>query len=333
MKLATLDDGTRDGQLAVVSRDLKTAHIADGIAPTLQAALDDWAFIAPQLAALYEQLNAGQGRRIFDFDPANCLAPLPRAHGWASAAAYPHGAELERNAVAAGLPAPDALEPLMSAGTGTLLGPRADLVLAHQEWGIDFGAGLAAIVDDVPMGATPDEAHGRIRLLALVNEVTLRQLVIDERDKGAGYLQSRPATAFSPVAVTPDELGDAWRGGKLHLPLLSSWNGTAVGKPDAGVDMAFNFPQLVAHLCRSRRAGAGTIVSAGPVSNRDGGRRGAAPGYGCIAEQRWREMIADGLPTTAFMQHGDTVRIEMLDERGKSVFGAIEQVLKVGGGA
>ena len=313
MKLATIKDGSRDGQLAVVARDLKTAHMADAIAPTLRAALDDWAFIAPQLDALYAQLNAGQARRAFDFDPAACMAPLPRTHALASAAAWPtHLALLD--------------EPLTTQGGGELLGACDDIVLAHEEWGIDFGAGIAAIVDDLPAGATPDEAHGRIRLLMLANEVTLRALLPDELAKGGGPLHARPATGFSPVALTPDELGDAWRGGKLHLRIKSTWNGNVVGQPDAGADMAFNFPQLIAHLCKTRALQAGSILCAGPVSNKDSSKRGAlAPGYSCIAQQRSSETIADGAPSTPFMRFGDTIRIEMVDEKGKPVFGAIEQ--------
>ena len=324
MKLATIHDGSRDGQLAVVSRDLKTAHMADAIAPTLQAALDDWAFISPQLDNLYEGLNRGEARRAFDFDPARCMAPLPRAYQWAEGAAYLPHLELEQRAAKRALPETLREEPLLGLGAGDdLLGPQDDIVLAHEEWGIDFGAGLAAIVDDVPMGATPDAAHGRIRLLMLANGIALRNLAAAEREKGAGLLQARPATACSPLAVTPDELGDAWRGGKLHLALRSTWNGHLAGKPEAGADMAFNFPQLIAYLCRSRKLRAGSIVGSGVVSNRDAGL-----GYGCIAEQRWRETVADGAPSTPFMRFGDIIRIEMLDEKGKSIFGAIEQTLQ-----
>jgi fumarylacetoacetate (FAA) hydrolase len=324
MKLATIKDGSRDGQLAVVSRDLKSAHMADAIAPTLQAALDDWAFIAPQLDALYAQLNAGQARRSFDFDPARCMAPLPRAFQWADGSAYVNHVELVRRARGAEMPASFWEEPLMyQGGSDDLLGPTDDIVLAHEEWGIDFESEVAVIVDDVPMGATPDEAHGRIRLLMLANDVSLRNLIPAELAKGFGFLQSKPATSFSPVAVTPDELGDAWRGGKLHLPLRSTLNGNLVGQPDAGVDMVFNFPQLIAHLCKSRNVRAGSIVGSGTVSNKD-----AAVGYSCIAEQRCRETIADGEPSTPFMRFGDTIRIEMLDEKKKSIFGPIEQIVK-----
>ncbi|WP_323140454.1 fumarylacetoacetate hydrolase family protein [Massilia phyllosphaerae] len=325
MKLATLKDGSRDGQLAVVARDLKTAHIADGIAPTLQAALDDWPFIAPQLDALYAELNAGRARRPFEFDPARCMAPLPRAFQWVDASAYLNHVELVRKARGAEMPPSLHDDPLMvQGGSDDFLGPLDDIVLAHEEWGIDFEAEVAVITGDVPMGATPDQAHGQIRLLMLANDVSLRSLIPPELAKGFGFLQSKPATAFSPVAVTPDELGDAWRGGKVHLPLRSAWNGRPVGQPDAGVDMAFNFPQLIAHLCKTRKARAGSIVGSGTVSNRD-----VSKGYSCIAEQRCLETIEHGEPVTTFMRFGDTIRIEMLDEAGKSVFGAIEQTVKL----
>ncbi|RYE80432.1 MAG: FAA hydrolase family protein, partial [Oxalobacteraceae bacterium] len=255
MKLATLKDGSRDGQLAVVARDLKTAHIADGIAPTLQAALDDWPFIAPQLDALYTELNAGRARRPFEFDAARCMAPLPRAFQWVDGAAYLNHVELVRKARGAELPPSSDDDPLMvQGGSDDFLGPLDDIVLAHEEWGIDFEAKVAVVTGDVPMGATPDQAHGQIRLLMLANDVSLRNLIPPELAKGVGLLQAKPATAFSPVAVTPDELGDAWRGGKVQLPLRSTWNGRLVGQPDAGVDMTFNFPQLIAHLCKTRNA-------------------------------------------------------------------------------
>jgi fumarylacetoacetate (FAA) hydrolase len=324
MKLATLNDGTRDGQLVVVSRDLKTAHVADGVAPTLQAALDDWAFIGPQLADLSLQLNEGKARRPFDFDPTRCMAPLPRAYGWADGSAYVNHVELVRRARNAEMPASFWEDPLMyQGGSDDFLGPTDPIVLAHEEWGIDFEAEVAVVSGDVPMGATPDEAHGQIRLLMLANDVSLRKLIPEELAKGFGFLQSKPATAFSPVAVTPDELGGAWRGGKVHLPLRSIWNGHPVGQPDAGTDMVFNFPQLIAHLCKSRNVRAGTIVGSGTVSNKDAGK-----GYSCIAEKRCLEIIADGAASTPFMRFGDTIRIEMLDEKGKSIFGAIEQTVK-----
>ena len=306
MKLATLKDGTRDGQLAVVARDLKTAHIADGISPTLQAALDDWAFIAPQLAALYEELNAGRARRPFDFDPGRCMAPLPRAYQYVAGA--DHAGQSDG-------------EPRMAQyGSDDLLGPTDDIVVAHEEWGIDFGAGVAAVTGDVAMGAIPDEAHQQIRLLMLVNEVSLRNLIPSDPAGGAGVLHSRPAASFSPVAVTPDELGDAWRDGKVHLRLRTSWNGRLVGQLDSGAEMPFNFAQLVAHVARTRNVRAGSVVGAGIVSGRD-----ASHGYASIAEQRRRELAEHGQAVTQFMRFGDQLRIEMLDEREQSVLGAIEQ--------
>ena len=324
MKLATLRDGTRDGQLAVVSRDLKTAQLADGVARTLQRALDDWHFIAPQLETIYHALNDGRGRRSFDFEPANCMAPLPRAFQRAGGAAYVNYLELMYKARGADMPASFWDEPLMyQGGSDALFGSTDDIELAHAQWGIDFAAEVAAITDDVPMGATPDQAHQRIRLLMLANDISLRNLVADELDKGFGFLHSKPATSFSPVAVTPDELDAAWKGGKVHLPLRSTWNGKLVGQPHAGVDMTFNFPKLIAHLARSRDVRAGTIVGSGAVSNKDAKR-----GYSCIAEQRALEMIAGGMPVTPLMAFGDSIRIEMLGADGKSVFGAIEQTDK-----
>jgi fumarylacetoacetate (FAA) hydrolase len=297
MKLATLNDGTRDGQLAVVSRDLKIAHIADGIAPTLQAALDDWHFIAPQLATLYADLNANRARRSFDFDPGHCMAPLPRAYQLAVGAVFGDHVDDEPR--------------MLQCASDDLLGPTDDIVVAHEQWGIDFGAGMAVVTGDVARGATPDDAHQQIRLLMLVNEVSLRNL---------GALQSRLATGFSPVAVTPDELGEAWRDAKVHLPLRASWNGQLVGQPDAGADMAFNFAQLIAHLARARNVRAGSIVGSGIAANRDTSR-----GYASIVQQRGREVAEHGQAVTQFMFFGDTVRVEVLDEKGTSVFGAIEQ--------
>jgi fumarylacetoacetate (FAA) hydrolase len=324
MKLATINDGTRDGQLAVVARDLRTAHLADGIAPTLQAALDDWPFIAPQLADLYQLVNSGRAAKSFEFDPAKCMAPLPRAFQWADGSAYVNHVELVRKARGADMPESFWEEPLMyQGGSDDFIGPTGDIVLAHEEWGIDFEAEVAVITGDVPMGVTPDQAQLHIRLLMLVNDVSLRNLIPPELAKGFGFLQSKPASSFSPVAVTPDELGESWKDGKVHLPLRSTWNGKLVGQPNAGVDMVFNFPQLIAHLSKSRNARAGTIVGSGTVSNKD-----ARKGYSCIAEKRCLELIADGVASTPFMLFGDTIRIEMLDAAGKSIFGAIEQAVR-----
>ncbi|HEV2609124.1 MAG TPA: fumarylacetoacetate hydrolase family protein [Noviherbaspirillum sp.] len=328
MKLATLKDGSRDGQLIVVSRDLKTAHVADGIAPTLQRALDDWPFMAPQLEALYEQLNAGKTTRSFDFDPARCMAPLPRAFQWADGSSYVNHVELVRKARNAEMPASFWHEPLMyQGGSDDFIGPTDDIRLGSEEWGIDFEGEVAVITDDVPMGATAGQAASHIKLLMLVNDVSLRNLIPTELAKGFGFFQSKPASSFSPVAVTPDELGSAWQDGKVHLPLRVTWNGVIVGQPNAGIDMVFSFPQLIAHLARTRNARAGSIVGSGTVSNKD-----SSKGYTCIAEKRCLEMIADGEAKTPFMKFGDTVRIEMLDAQGKSIFGAINQKVVQGGG-
>lgn len=321
MKLATYKDGSRDGQLVVVSRDLSTAHYATGIASKLQHVLDDWNFVSPQLQDLSDSLNSSKARHAFPFNPAQCMAPLPRAYQWADGSAFINHVELVRKARNAEVPATFYTDPLMyQGGSDDFLGPMDDIVLAHEEWGIDFEAEVAVITGDVPMGSTPDQAYQQIRLLMLVNDVSLRNLIAPELAKGFGFLQSKPASSFSPVAVTPDELGEAWNGGKVHLPLRSTWNGKLVGQPQAGVDMVFNFPQLIAHLCKSRNARAGTIVGSGTVSNKD-----AKKGFSCIAEKRCLEMIADGVASTPFMLFGDTIRIEMVDAANKSIFGAIEQ--------
>ena len=322
MKLATIKDGTRNGQLAVVSRDLKTAQLADGIAPTLQHALDDWNFIAPQLEAVYERLNAGRGINSFEFEPKNCMAPLPRAYQWADGSSYVNHVELVRKARNAEMPESFWHDPLMyQGGSDDFIGPNDDIALMSEEWGIDFESEIAVITGDVPMGVKVQHANEHIRLLMLVNDVSLRNLIPAELAKGFGFFQSKPASSFSPVAVTPDELGDAWKDGKVHLPLRSTWNDTLVGQPNAGVDMVFSFPQLITHLCKTRNARAGTIIGSGTVSNND-----PKKGYSCIAEKRALEMIAnEGQATTEFMKFGDKIRIEMLDKNGKSIFGAIDQ--------
>jgi fumarylacetoacetate (FAA) hydrolase len=323
MKLATLRDGSRDGQLAVVSRDLTTAHFASGIAGRMQQLLDDWQFVAPQLDDLYQTLNEGRARHAFPFDPAQCMAPLPRAYQWADGSAYVNHVELVRKARNAEMPETFWTDPLMyQGGSDDLLGPRDPIVCADENWGIDFEAEVAVVTDDVPMSATPQAAAEHIRLLMLVNDVSLRNLIPAELAKGFGFFQSKPATAFSPVAVTPDELGSAWSGRKLALPLLVHWNGKRVGQANAGDDMVFDFAQLIAHVCKTRNVRAGSIVGSGTVSNKD-----AARGYSCIAEQRALEMIAGGKAVTPFMRYGDSVRIEMLDAQGASIFGAIEQTV------
>jgi len=323
MKLATLKDGTRDGQLVVVSRDLRTAAIADAIVPTLQRALDDWTFYAPQLLDLSDSLNQGRARHAFAFDPKACMAPLPRAFQWADGSAYVNHVELVRRARNAEMPPEFWTDPLMYQGGGDdLLGPTDDIVCASEAYGIDFEAEVAVITTDVPMTVKPADALRHVRLLMLVNDVSLRNLVPAELGKGFGFFQSKPATAFSPVAVTPDELGDAWREGRVHRPMIVHWNGKKVGQPDCGTDMVFNFGQLIAHAAKTRNVRAGSIVGSGTVSNKDTKR-----GYCCIAEKRCLETIEDGAPTTEFMKFGDSVKIEMFDEAGKSVFGAIDQAV------
>jgi fumarylacetoacetate (FAA) hydrolase len=324
MKLATLKDGSRDGQLAVVSRDLTTAHFAGGIAGTLQRALDDWNFIAPQLEDLYATLNGGKARHAFPFDPLRCMAPLPRAFQWADGSAYLNHVELVRKARGAEVPASFYEDPLMYQGASDdLLGPCDDVPFpapAGTGWGIDFEAEIAVVTGDVPIGASPEQALEGVRLLMLVNDWSLRNLIPAELAKGFGFLQSKPATAFGPVAVTPDELGLSWQGGRVHLALTSSWNGERFGHCDAGPEMTFHFGQLIAHVAKTRKLGAGSIVGSGTVSNKDWSR-----GCSCIAEKRAIETIESGAPKTAFMQFGDRIRIEMTGADGSSVFGAIDQ--------
>ena len=332
MKLATYQDGSRDGQLVVVSRDLETAHYATGIAHRLQQALDDWNFIAPQLQDLYETLNGGKARHAFPFDPAQCLAPLPRAYQWCDGSAYLNHVELVRAARGAEVPESYFKEPLMyQGGSDDLQGARAPIRGLDPAWGIDFEAEVAVVTADVPQGATPEQGLDAVRLVMLANDVSLRELIPAELAKGFGFLQGKPATAFSPVAVTPDELGDAWQGGRVHLTLQTTWNGRKVGLCDAGPDMRFSFGDLIAHAAKTRRLAAGTIVGSGTVSNpgveKDGGRREWPKGYSCIAEKRAMEQLQDGAAKTGYLQPGDTVRIEMKGRDGQSVFGAIEQVV------
>ncbi|HQX78663.1 MAG TPA: fumarylacetoacetate hydrolase family protein [Steroidobacteraceae bacterium] len=320
MKLASLKSG-RDGRLVVVSHDLTHCVVAEGIAATLQAALDEWATVAPQLAALAARLEAGTVAAAKPFDPRACAAPLPRAHHWVDGSAYVNHVELVRQARGAEMPASFWTDPLIyQGGSDDLLGPTDDAPFMSEDFGIDLEAEIAVIVDDVPMGVSPQVAAGHIRLLTLVNDWSLRNLIPGELAKGFGFYQSKPATAFSPVAVTPDELGDAWRDGKVHLPLVSRINEAPFGAPDAGVDMTFSFPQLIAHAARTRRLGAGAIVGSGTVSNYDRSR-----GSSCLAEKRTLEVLAGGRPETPFLRFGDRVRIEMFDTTGHSIFGAIDQ--------
>ena len=329
MKLAPYKDGSRDGQLVVVSRDLTTAHYATGIANRLQQALDDWNFISPQLQDLYDTLNHGKARHAFPFDPTLCMAPLPRAYQWADGSAYLNHVELVRAARGAELPESYFTDPLMyQGGSDDFLGAHDAIRVASEDFGIDFEAELAVITGDVPMAATPEQGLDAIRLLMLVNDVSLRHLIPDELAKGFGFFHGKPSTAFGPVAVTPDELGEAWIEGRVHLTMQVDWNGRKVGRCDAGPDMRFHFGQLIAHAARTRRLRAGSIIGSGTVSNpgvEKDGRREWPKGYGCIAEKRAMETIQDGAPKTDYMRFGDTVRIEMKGKDGESVFGAIEQ--------
>lgn len=318
MKLATYKDASRDGQLVVVSRDLSTAHYATDIAGRLQQVLDDWRFMAPPLQELYDRLNSGRARHAFPFDPARCMAPLPRAHQWASGPAY--ASHVERLGRLPGAALPDGLyaEPLLRQGAGdSFLGPCDAVAVASEASGIDFEAQLAVVTGDVPRGASPEQALGGIRLLMLASSLCLRSV---GQAEGLGALHARPATAFGPVAVTLDEAGDAWRQGRLGLGLQTTWNGRRFGLCDAGAGMAFHFGQLVSHLCRTRAAGAGSIVGAGPASHPD-----ASQGYSCIAEKRAVEAADTGKPGTRFMKFGDTLRLEVKGRSGQSLFGAIEQ--------
>ena len=321
MKLATYKDGSRDGQLVVVSRDLSTAHYATGVAQRLQQVLDDWNFLAPQLQDLYDTLNHGKARHAFAFEPKRCMAPLPRAYQWADGSAYLNHVELTRKARNATVPESFYQDPLMyQGGSDDFMGPCDDVVCVSEAHGIDFEAEVAVVVGDVPMGATPDQGLDGIRLVMLANDVSLRHLIPPELAKGMGFVQSKPATAFSPVAVTLDELGAAWDRGRLHLVMQSTWNGRKVGMCDAGPEMTFHFGQLIAHLAKTRNVRAGSIIGSGTVSNKDWARD-----YGCIAEKRCIEIIQDGQAQTDFMKFGDTIRIEMMGRDGQSVFGAIDQ--------
>jgi fumarylacetoacetate (FAA) hydrolase len=338
MKLATYKDGSRDGMLVVVSRDLTQAVYPTGIANTLQAALDDWNFISPQLQDVSVQLNHHKLKHAFPFDPSRCMAPLPRAYQWADGSAFINHVELVRLARKSEVPANYYTEPLMyQGGSDDFLGPMDDIVCVDTAHGIDFEAELAVITGDVPMQTTPEQALESIRLVMLANDLSLRHLIPDELAKSFGFLQSKPATAFSPVAVTPDELASPglvspWRNGRLHLTVSSTWNGQVVGRCDAGEEMTFHFGQLIAHLCKTRNVSAGSVIGSGTISNRAAvdaqGQKTWPLGYSCIAEQRAIETILHGIPITEYMQFNDTIKIEMLGTDGLSIFGAIDQVVK-----
>ncbi|MYN45123.1 2-keto-4-pentenoate hydratase [Pseudoduganella sp. FT93W] len=333
MKLATLKDGSRDGRLVVVSRDLSRYQHVPKIAATMQHALDNWELVAPRLEQVYAALNAGELLDTQPFDQNFCHSPLPRAYQWADGSAYINHVELVRKARNAEVPASFYSDPLMyQGGSDSFVGPRDPVYALSEEWGIDLEAEVAVITGDVRMGASLDDSARAIRLVMLVNDVSLRNLIPNELAKGFGFFQSKPASAFSPVAVTPDELGAHWADSKVHLPLLVELNHQPFGKPNAGEDMTFNFAQLVAHAATTRELVAGTIIGSGTVSNKQGSLHGSSianggVGYCCLAEVRMYETIETGKPQTSYLHFGDTVRIEMHDGQGSSIFGAIEQTI------
>ncbi len=321
MKVGSLKTGGRDGTLIVVSPDLTRAVRVPGIAPTLQTALDNWEIVSPELESVYHLLNKGEMADVFSLDLLQLASPLPRAYQWADGSVYLNHVELVRKARGAELPDNLRTDPLIyQGGSDGFLGPFDPIPVASEDWGIDFEAEVAVITDDVPMGVTVGEASEHIKLVILANDVSLRNLIPNELAKGFGFFQGKPASAFSPVAVSPNELGTAWDGRKLNLPLSTWFNGKLFGNPDAGVDMAFDFPALMAHAARTRSLAAGSIIGSGTVSNRDRSR-----GCSCIAERRMIEIIEQKTPSTPFMRFGDRVHIEMLDPEGRSIFGAIDQ--------
>ncbi|KAA0010236.1 fumarylacetoacetate hydrolase family protein [Billgrantia pellis] len=331
MKLATLKNG-RDGELLVVSRDLGQAVSASDIAATLQQAIENWDAVSPKLEARYAELNDGSAEGAFTLDQSKLHSPLPRSFHWADGSAYLNHVKLVRQARGAELPESFWNDPLMYQGGGDrFLAPTEDIEAVSEEHGIDFEGEIAVITDDVPMAVTPEQATGHIKLLMLVNDVSLRGLIPGELAKGFGFFQAKPASSFSPICVTPDELGDAWQEGKVHLPLTVHLNGEKFGEPEAGPDMIFSFPELVAHAARTRYLGAGAIVGSGTVSNPDANGGPGKPiadggvGYSCLAEVRMVEKILYDEVKTPFMRFGDRVRIEMFDRQGKSIFGAIDQ--------
>ncbi|MCL1145167.1 fumarylacetoacetate hydrolase family protein [Shewanella marinintestina] len=321
MKLASYDNGRRDGQLMLVSKDLTKAVAVPAIAHTMQQLIDAWDLLNPQLVELYDALNKGLMDNAIDFDEAKCLSPLPRAYQWADGSAYVNHVELVRKARGAEMPETFWTDPLVyQGGSDCFIAPKADIPLASEEWGIDFESEIAVITDDVPMGVTADNAEKHIKLLMLVNDVSLRNLIPGELAKGFGFFQAKPSSSFSPVAVTPDELNDKWQDSKVHLPLITHLNRELFGRPNAGVDMTFNFSQLVSHVAKTRPLGAGAIIGSGTISNYD-----RSAGSSCLAETRMLETIADGKPSTSFMRFGDRVHIEMLDDDDNSIFGSIDQ--------
>lgn len=323
MKVASLKAGGRDGTLIVVSRDLSRGVSAASVAPTLQRALEDWSNCAPRLNALSEQLNAGKADEAFDIDMQALAAPLPRAYEFVDGSAYLPHVERVRRARGADVPESFYVDPLMYQATSAgFLGPRDPVLAQSEDWGIDLEAEVIVVTDDVPMGASPELAAEHIQLVGVINDVSLRGLIPGELAKGFGFLQSKPRSALSPVLVTPDELGDNWRDSKLHLPMRTWINDEWFGAAECGVDMQFNFGQLLAHVAKSRPLSAGTIVGSGTIANEDTGK-----GASCLAEQRTVETLRDGKPSTPFLKFGDRIRIDVLDGDGKTIFGDIDQVV------
>ena len=324
MKLATIKNNTRDGQLVVVNRDITKAVKVPKISKTLQEALDDWDIIAPKLEHVYQQLQNGTALNPFDFDPTQAMAAIPRAYHWADGSAYVTHVELVRKARNAELPETFWTDPLMYMGASdAFIGANDDIKIENEEWGIDFESEVAVITDDVPAGVSVKNAQKHIKLIAIINDVSLRNLIPNELSKQFGFYQSKPWTSFAPVVVTPDELGSAWSDAKVHLPLLSTLNSKIIGSPNAGMDMTFNFAQLIAHAAKTRSLMAGSIIGSGTVAN-----QGSPNGSSCLAEVRCLEIIKNGKASTPFMTFGDRIEIEMKNEEGHSIFGKINQVVK-----
>lgn len=323
MKLASIKNNSRDGTLCVVSNDLSTAQIVGKIAPTLQAAIERWEEVLPQLQELYDALNRNPGADAFPFTPKQAHSPFPRAYQWVDGSAYVNHVELVRQARGATMPENFWTDPLMyQGGSDSFIGPCDPIEVYDESFGIDFEAEIAVVTDDVPMATHADDASRHIKLLMLVNDVSLRHLIPNEIAKGFGFFHSKPASSFSPVAITPDELGLAWDGKKVNLALVSHLNNELFGQPQAGTDMTFNFPQLIEHAAKTRKLSAGTIIGSGTVSNTD-----RSLGSSCIAEKRMLEILHSGQAKTDFMHFGDTIKIEMFDKTNSSIFGAIEQTV------
>ncbi|KTD40888.1 fumarylacetoacetate hydrolase family protein [Legionella parisiensis] len=324
MKLASLKSKSRDGELCVVNQALTLAIRVPQIAANMQYALEHWDTVKEKLQKVYQQLNEGHLENTISFDPQHCTSPLPRAYQWADGSAYVNHVELVRKARGAELPPNFWTDPLMyQGGSDSFLGPRDPILVADEAYGIDFEAEVAVVTDDVPMGISSKDAGQHIKLLMLVNDVSLRNLIPDELAKGFGFFHSKPSSSFSPVAITPDELGTDWDGQRVHLPLLSHLNGQLFGQPNAGIDMTFSFPELIQHAAKTRILSAGTIIGSGTVSNLD-----RSKGSSCIAEKRMLELIENSQAKTPFMRFGDRIRIEMRDKQGTSLFGAIDQVVE-----